>query len=199
MSQGPPARGSTTTRPSFQHRQEVLDTRALGASTRIADPGTGRTPTAPLAPYPGTDTPPALVEGVVVHHSPIIEDPRGNLASLELGRGLPFAPARLFVVFGVPSKQVRGSHAHRVCRQLLVCLSGSVACIVDDGRHRQEFLLDGPELALEVPPMVWAVQHEYTADARLLVLASHPYDADDYIRSYDEFLSARRAWEQRRA
>jgi|KBSSwiStaDraftv2_1062776.scaffolds.fasta_scaffold483121_2 acetyltransferase-like isoleucine patch superfamily enzyme len=165
---------------------------------RYTDEAAARTQTAPLPESPGAELPAVLVEGVVLHRAPIIEDLRGNLAARELGRGLPFPPARFFVVFDVPSKEVRGAHAHRLCRQLLVCLSGSVACLVDDSRHRQEFLLEGPELALEIPEMVWAVQYKYTSDALLLVLASHAYDADDYIRSYDEFLIARRAWEQQR-
>jgi len=162
------------------------------------DEAPARTQTALLPQGPGAELPAVLVEGVVLQRAPIIEDLRGNLAAREVGRGLPFAPARFFVVFDVPSKEVRGAHAHRVCRQLLVCLSGSVSCLVDDGRQRQEFLLEGPELALEIPEMIWAVQYKYTPDALLLVLASHAYDADDYIRSYDEFLVARRAWEQQR-
>jgi hypothetical protein len=37
--------------------------------------------------------------------------------------------------------------------------------------------------------MTWMTQYKYTPNAVLLVLASHPYDADDYIRDYDEFIS----------
>jgi hypothetical protein len=33
------------------------------------------------------------------------------------------------------------------------------------------------------------VHYKYTPDAILLALASHVYDAQDYIRDYDEFLS----------
>ncbi len=69
---------------------------------------------------------------------------------------------------------------------------GAVTCVVDDGRRRQEVLLDSPELALYLPPMVWGIQHNYSADARLLVFASHAYDAADYLRDYDEFLEERR-------
>jgi hypothetical protein len=36
--------------------------------------------------------------------------------------------------------------------------------------------------------MTWATQWRYSRDAVLLVLASPPYDAADYIRQYDEFL-----------
>ena len=49
-------------------------------------------------------------------------------------------------------------------------------------------ILDDPQLGLYVPAMVWSVQYQYSHDAILLVLASDPYDADDYIRDYDEFL-----------
>ena len=43
-------------------------------------------------------------------------------------------------------------------------------------------------LGLHIPPMIWAVQYRYSPDATLMVLASEPYDAADYIRDYDEFL-----------
>ena len=37
--------------------------------------------------------------------------------------------------------------------------------------------------------MVWASQFRYSPDAVLLVLASHPYDPDDYIRDYGDFVA----------
>jgi dTDP-4-dehydrorhamnose 3,5-epimerase-like enzyme len=136
------------------------------------------------------------VRGVTLHRAPMIRDLRGNLSARELGQGLPFEPKRYFVVLDVPTRRVRGEHAHRRCAQLLVCLKGSVACVVDDGKGREEIALDSPELALHVPPMVWAVQYKYSDDAVLLVLASHEYDADDYIRDYDEFLAERRSLDE---
>jgi hypothetical protein len=36
--------------------------------------------------------------------------------------------------------------------------------------------------------MVWSVQYRFSADAKVLVLASGPYDASEYVRDYDEFL-----------
>jgi hypothetical protein len=67
---------------------------------------------------------------------------------------------------------------------------GAVTVVVDDGRQREEFRLDSPVLGLHVPPRVWATQYGYSTDAALLVFASDPYDAADYIRDYDEFLAA---------
>jgi acetyltransferase-like isoleucine patch superfamily enzyme/dTDP-4-dehydrorhamnose 3,5-epimerase-like enzyme len=130
------------------------------------------------------------VNGVTVHRLPVFEDLRGSLAVGEFPRQVPFVPKRYFVVFEAPGKDVRGEHAHRKCHQFLVCVRGSLSVVVDDGRASEEILLDGPNIGLYVPPMTWAVQYQYSPDALLLVLASDPYDPADYIRDYDEFVSA---------
>lgn len=137
---------------------------------------------------PKSDTLAVHVKGVTLDRVALIKDLRGNLSARQVDKGLPFVPQRYFVVLGVPSKEVRGEHAHRKCKQFLVCLQGSIAVVADDGNTRQEFILDSPELGLYLPPMVWGIQYKYTADAALLVLASEPYDASDYIRDYDVFL-----------
>ena len=95
---------------------------------------------------------------------------------------------RFFSVFDVPSARVRGEHAHRVCHQVLVCLRGSVSVVVDDGAERDEVRLDDPAVALHIPPLVWASQYRFSRDAILGVFASHPYDAGDYIRDYEDYL-----------
>jgi dTDP-4-dehydrorhamnose 3,5-epimerase-like enzyme len=128
------------------------------------------------------------VPGVTLHGLTEARDERGALAALELS-DCPFEPRRIFAVYDVPSESLRGEHAHRECHQFLVCLAGSITCSVDDGTTRDEIVLDGPGTAIHIPPMVWGTQWRYTRDAVLLVLASHPYDAEDYIRDYDEFLA----------
>ena len=132
----------------------------------------------------------STVAGVVLHRLPLIEDMRGNLIPAEVGPLLPFAPQRLFIVLDVPSAEIRGEHAHRTCHQFMICVRGSVSVVADDGRHRESFRLDSPQLGLYIPPRVWATQYGYSADGALLVLASEHYDASDYIRDYDEFLAA---------
>jgi UDP-2-acetamido-3-amino-2,3-dideoxy-glucuronate N-acetyltransferase len=117
-------------------------------------------------------------------------DLRGKLTAGELpGDAVPFEPRRWFLVYDVPSREVRGEHAHRVCHQFLVCVSGQVNVAVDDGENRAEVVLDTPATGFYVPPRVWASQYKYDDDAVLLVFASHPYEPDDYIRGYDVFLS----------
>lgn len=128
------------------------------------------------------------IPGVVLHHMPIVEDTRGALSFGEYEKHLPFIPKRYFIVYGVPSKEVRGEHAHRKLQQFLICVAGSCSVVVDNGRQRQEIELDSPAAGLYVRPMVWATQYKYSRDAVLLVLASEEYCAQDYIRDYDQFL-----------
>lgn len=129
-----------------------------------------------------------VVKDVCVFELPLVKDLRGNLSVGEFERNVPFIPHRYFLVMGVPSGKVRGEHAHKKCHQFLICVKGSCSVVADDGLHREEILLDRPNRGLHLPPMTWGVQYKYSADAVLLVFASDYYDADDYIRDYDQFM-----------
>ncbi|MBS1196942.1 MAG: lipopolysaccharide biosynthesis protein [Proteobacteria bacterium] len=129
------------------------------------------------------------VAGVTLYHLPHIEDMRGSLSVGEFERSVPFLPRRYFLVFDVPSREIRGEHAHRLCHQFLLCVHGSCTVVADDGKNRQEFLLDRPNLGIHLPAMTWGTQYKYSEDAVLLVFASEYYDAADYIRNHDEFMA----------
>jgi hypothetical protein len=72
-----------------------------------------------------------------------------------------------------------------------MCLAGSVTVLVDDGKDRAQVVLDDPGVGLYMPPMLWGTQYAHSSDAILAVLASDPYDTNDYVRDYDEFLRLR--------
>ncbi len=127
------------------------------------------------------------VKGVTVHRFPIHPDLRGNLTVGEFDHQVPFRPRRYFMVFGVPSREIRGEHAHHKCHQFLICVRGSCSVVADDGQKRVEVLLDEPSKGVYLPPMTWGVQYKYSPDAMLLVFASDYYEAADYIREYEEF------------
>jgi UDP-2-acetamido-3-amino-2,3-dideoxy-glucuronate N-acetyltransferase len=128
------------------------------------------------------------VRGVRVQNLPMVDDLRGLLSFGEYDKHLPFIAKRYFIVYGVPSSEIRGEHAHHALHQFLVCVAGNVSVVVDDGVSREEILLDSPGIGLHIPPLVWGIQYKYSSDAVLLVLASDVYRAEDYIRNYDEFL-----------
>ncbi len=116
-------------------------------------------------------------------------DLRGSLTAGDIpSEHVPFEVRRWFVVYDVPTRELRGEHAHRRCHQFLICVAGTVAVALDDGEHRTEVVLDSPALGVHVPPMVWSSQLWYESSSVLLVLTSDPYDPDDYIREYERFL-----------
>lgn len=118
-----------------------------------------------------------------------ISDARGGLTVGEVPTEVPFSPVRYFVVFDVPSVELRGEHAHKRCQQFLICLHGSCRILLDDSKQRCEVTLDRPDMGVFMPEMIWGTQYRYSPDAVLLVFASRPYEADDYLRSYDDFIA----------
>lgn len=135
-----------------------------------------------------SELPKLRVKGAEMHRLTLIVDPSGSLTFGEVQKHLPFTPKRFFVVYDVPSMDVRGKHAHKELHQFLVCLKGSCSIMLDDGEYRDEVVLDNPSVGLHVPPNLWGVQYKFSADALLLVLASDIYKADDYIHDYQQFM-----------
>ncbi|OQA86123.1 MAG: dTDP-3-amino-3,6-dideoxy-alpha-D-galactopyranose 3-N-acetyltransferase [Lentisphaerae bacterium ADurb.Bin242] len=123
-----------------------------------------------------------------VYSIPSFSDVRGELSVLEFEKLLPFPVKRMFYTYGVDSNNVRGEHAHKTCEQFLIAAAGSLHVIVDDGDNREEYVLDSPKIGLHLPAGCWGIQYKHSADCVLLVLASHSYEAEDYIRNYDDFL-----------
>lgn len=103
----------------------------------------------------------------------------------------PFPVKRVFYSYNIPCGEARGAHAHKECHQLLVALNGSYEVVLDDGQHKQIIKLDNPKYGLHIPPHVWAAEQNFTSGAICLVLASHIYSEEDYIRSYEDYLTYR--------
>jgi acetyltransferase-like isoleucine patch superfamily enzyme len=132
-----------------------------------------------------------LIAGAGLYELPHVTDARGHLSFAEINQALPFPVVRYFLVFGVPSREIRGEHAHRTLDQFLVCVHGSCSVRLFDGDASEEILLNRPDLGLHVPPLVWTTEYKYSPDAVLLVLASDVYREEDYIRDVDDYLALR--------
>jgi serine acetyltransferase len=127
------------------------------------------------------------VASVRLYALPGVEDMRGARTLAEGQSQIPFEIRRFFLVYNVPSRELRGEHAHKTLHQFLICVHGSFLVMADDCTTRREFRLDSPSQGLHIPPITWSVQYKHSNDAVVLVLASAPYDADDYIREYSGF------------
>ncbi len=127
----------------------------------------------------------ALVEWIEI---PRITDPRGNLAVIE-GNTLPFKMERVYYLHDVPSDAYRGGHAHRECVELLIAVSGSFEVVLDNGVIKERVTLNKPIKGLLIKKQIWRELDNFSSGAVCLVIASHLFSEDDYIRDYKNFLS----------
>lgn len=121
---------------------------------------------------------------------PKISDPRGNLTFVEANNHVPFGIERAYYLYDIPKGAVRGGHAHKELREVIIAISGSFDVVLDDGYGRERIRLDSPYSGLFVGRMVWRELDNFSSGSVSLVLASTPYDESDYYRDYDEFLRA---------
>ena len=119
---------------------------------------------------------------------PKITDPRGNLTVAEELTNVPFDIKRADWVYDVPGGESRGGHAHKRLHQLIVALSGSFHVTLDNGIERKTYLLNHPWEGLLVDTGIWRTLDDFSSGAVCLVLASEPYEEDDYIYEYEDFL-----------
>ncbi|GAA0789303.1 FdtA/QdtA family cupin domain-containing protein [Marinobacterium sediminicola] len=119
---------------------------------------------------------------------PPLGDDRGSLVAVEANKTVPFDIKRVYYIFGTKPGVARGFHAHKALKQVAVCVTGSCRMLLDNGREKEELLLDSPTKGLVIEDLVWREMHDFTPDCVLLVLASEHYDEADYIRNYDDFL-----------
>ncbi len=115
-------------------------------------------------------------------------DERGLLTVIEGNKSLPFDISRIFYIYNTMPKVRRGFHAHYKTRQALVCVSGNCKVYLDNTNRKTDVLLDSPTKVLILEPTDWHEMYDFSPDCVLLVLASHLYDSEDYIRDYDKFI-----------
>lgn len=114
---------------------------------------------------------------------------KGNLTAINNFSELPFDVKRVYFLYDVPGGEARGGHAHKELQQLIVAASGSFDLIVDDGKVKRTFHLNRPYQGILMPSGLWRELNNFSSGSICLVLASHEYSEDDYIRQYSDFLN----------
>ncbi len=119
-------------------------------------------------------------------------DSRGQLIALEAySEQIPFEVKRVYYIYDTTPGTVRGNHAHKELKQVLICVSGActIVCEMPNGT-KTEHRLDWPDRGLLIEGLVWRQMKDFSKDAVLMVLASEHYDEKDYIRDYAAFRAA---------
>jgi len=118
----------------------------------------------------------------------ILGDGRGSLIAIEEGYNAPFDIKRVYYIFDTKKGVIRGYHAHVNLKQMAIAVKGNCTFIIDNGKHREEILLNNPNQGLLIEGLIWREMKDFSEDCVLLVIASEYYDESDYIRDYQKFI-----------
>ncbi len=115
-------------------------------------------------------------------------DDRGLLVALEENSNIPFPIKRVFYIYDTIKGISRGNHSHYSAKQLLVVVNGHCKVTLDNGRKKETFDLNKPNIGLFQDALIWGSMHDFSSDCVLMVLTDSHYDESDYIRSYQDFM-----------
>ncbi|MCD2492232.1 FdtA/QdtA family cupin domain-containing protein [Lacrimispora sp. NSJ-141] len=124
-------------------------------------------------------------------------DERGHMVVVEGNQDIPFEIKRIFYIYGSDKDVIRGQHANLRSEFVLVNVAGKSKVKIKDGKGNEAiFALNRPHTGIYIPKMVWKDMYDFSEDSVLLCLASEHYDADEYIRDYEEFVKAMKCMEE---
>lgn len=130
-----------------------------------------------------------LTEQIKILEFSDLGDERGNLVVVEgSGFDVPFEIKRVFYIYGSDNEVIRGRHANRKTEFVLINVCGTSKVRLDNGYEQEVIELNRPRMGLYLPTMLWKDMYDFSEDSILLVLASEHYDAEEYIRDYNEYI-----------
>ncbi len=115
-------------------------------------------------------------------------DERGKLVVIEGAQAIPFDIKRVFYMYESDSTIIRGQHANKVSEFVLINVAGKSKVRITDSKEEFVVELDKPMMGVYIPKMIWKDMYDFSKDSVLLVLASTHYDANEYIRDYDDYV-----------
>lgn len=114
-------------------------------------------------------------------------DLRGNLSFVEEDTQLPFKIKRVYWIYDVPGGEIRGGHAFKETQELIIALSGSFDVVLNDGEHEYKYALNRSYHGVLVPKMMWRKLQNFSTNSLAVIISSTDYDANDYLRDFNEF------------
>lgn len=129
------------------------------------------------------------INDVRIIELPKFLDERGNLSFVQNNTHIPFEIKRTFWIYDVPGGESRGGHAERENEEVIIAMSGSFDITVDDGKDKKTFTLNRSYYGLYIPKGIWRDISNFSTNSLALEFGSIAYDANDYIRDYNEFIA----------
>jgi dTDP-4-dehydrorhamnose 3,5-epimerase-like enzyme len=116
-----------------------------------------------------------------------VKNRAGNLSTVQNLNNIPFEINRVYYIYDVPGGSDRGGHAHKDLEQFVIAVSGAFDVLLDDGVNKTTIRLDRPNNALHIKKGIWRETRNFTSGSICMVIASLPYDPEDYINEYENF------------
>lgn len=119
---------------------------------------------------------------------PKIHDPRGNLTFMEYPNQVPFEIKRTFWTYDVPGGEIRGGHAYKIQKEIIIALSGSFDVVITnvDGSI-EKHSLNRSYYGLYIPAKTWRHMENFSTNSLSLHISSDSFTGEDYIRDFEEF------------
>ena len=122
---------------------------------------------------------------------PELGDERGHLVVIENLKNIPFEIKRIFYIYGTKPDVIRGQHANKISRFVLINLCGSCKIKVNDGENEEIIILDKPHRGIYLDRMVWKDMYNFSEDSILLVLSDSVYLKDEYIKDINLLINSK--------
>lgn len=113
----------------------------------------------------------------------------GSLVAIENSRDIPFDIKRIFYIYEVKEKAIRGKHANKNSRMVIIAINGSCTIKTHDQKREEIFELNSKDIGLFTDRMVWKEMSNFSKDCVLLILTDSFYDKEDYITDFEYFKS----------
>lgn len=110
----------------------------------------------------------------------------GYITTTQFAARVPFEIKRVFWIHSTPESAVRGQHANKLTKEVLVAISGGIKVKAETASGTQTFELTSPDQGLYIPALCWT-ELTFENGTISLCLASTDFDDADYIRDYDAF------------
>ncbi|MCF8340952.1 MAG: FdtA/QdtA family cupin domain-containing protein [Chitinophagaceae bacterium] len=114
---------------------------------------------------------------------PKIIDPRGNLTFMQSPEQIPFVIERVFWIYDIPGGEIRGGHAYKNQKEIIIALSGSFDVVItNEAGEKETFHLNRSYFGLYIPPATWRHIENFSTNSLGLHISSSRYDEKDYVR-----------------
>ena len=117
-----------------------------------------------------------------------ITNSNGSLIPVDLKKFQKFKIRRLFILYG-KKNDIRGDHAHKICSQIFIPISGKIKLEIFNKKIKKEMILSlKRKQGVIVGPLNWCTIRFLENSSSIMVLCNYKFLEKEYIRNFKNFL-----------